>query len=255
MKQTRKIIEINDQLCNGCGQCVPSCAEGAIDIIDGKARLLAEKYCDGLGACLGDCPLGALKVVERVADDFDEEAVHELLASRKPQAAAAPSSRPACPGSQVRTFSATCPGAAPLMGGLEQGLGHWPIKIRLIKPDAPFLKQAQLVVAADCVPAAFPRFHQDIVPGRAVMIGCPKFDELDDYEKKFAEILRTANLAKLIVVRMEVPCCGALPQMLHKARQIAGVDIKMEEIVVSVRGEEISGREGAAPFLLRTFGS
>ena len=158
MKVKRKIIEIDEELCDGCGQCVPSCAEGAIELVDGKARVVAEKYCDGLGACMGECPNNALRIIEREADDFDEEAVEAYLKEKesKPKQEK-PSIVRGCPSAQVQTFipPATDRGKAPS----DSQLSHWPIQINLIQPSAPFLKGADLLVAADCVPAAFAGFQ------------------------------------------------------------------------------------------------
>lgn len=260
MKITRKIIEIDDELCNGCGQCVPSCAEGALRIVDGKARLIAEKYCDGLGACLGDCPTGALKVIEREADDFDEEAVEELLhRQRAAEAEAKGASQPAasmgcgCPSSHLQTFTAgatpcqaanqprqtatsAMPGSA-AAGPVASSLTHWPVQIRLVPPTAPFLEQADLLVAADCVPVAYPRFHQDLLAGRAVMTGCPKFDDAEAYVQKFTEIFASGRLKSVTIAIMEVPCCGAMRNIIREAMQRAGKSMPVKEVVIGVRGE------------------
>ena len=174
MKTVRKIIEIDEELCDGCGNCVPSCAEGALEIIDGKARVVADIYCDGLGACLGECPLGALKIVEREADEFDEEAVEELLAKKKQEAPAqeAPAFSGGCPSAQLQAFGSPQPAAAPgpqadLSGSdaadlTQSALSHWPVQIMLIPPTAPFLKGADLLVLADCVPVAFRKIRPDL---------------------------------------------------------------------------------------------
>ncbi len=245
MKITRKIIEIDDELCNGCGECVPTCAEGALRIVDGKARLIAEKYCDGLGACLGGCPTGALKVIERAADDFDEEAVEELL-SRQRAAEAAASMGCGCPSSHLQTFTAgatPCQAAnQPRQTGSESGpsasaLSHWPVQIRLVPPTAPFLEGADLLVAADCVPVAYPRFHQDLLAGRAVMTGCPKFDDAEAYVQKFTEIFASGRLKSVTIAIMEVPCCGAMRNIIREAMQRAGKSMPVKEVVVGVRGE------------------
>ena len=166
MRVLRKIIEIDDELCDGCGQCAPACAEGAIEIIDGKAKLVAEKYCDGLGACLGECPTGALRVVEVDADEFDEEAVEKHLSKRDPKGRTAEpiAIHHGCPSALVRTFGSTEPGTAgatsPSRAESASALTHWPVQIRLVPPTAPFLKNADLLVAADCTPIAYPNFHK-----------------------------------------------------------------------------------------------
>ena len=247
MKIMRKIIEIDEELCNGCGQCVPACAEGALVIVDGKARMLAEKYCDGLGACLGDCPTNALRIVEREAEDFDEEAVEELMAgkeeSTKPGLANAPSG--GCPSATLQTFTPSTPcqaanepvshtdSAAPS----QSALTHWPVQIRLVPPTAPFLKNADLLIAADCTPIAYPHFHRDFLQGKTVMAGCPKFDDAESYIQKFADILKVAGIKSITNVIMEVPCCGSMRTILTKAMEQAGVKIDVEEVVISARGE------------------
>ena len=243
MKVTRKIIEIDDELCNGCGQCVPNCAEGALVIVDGKARMIADKYCDGLGACLGHCPTGALQIIERQADDFDEEAVHQLLASQK-KAAAAAMAPPAggCPSARLASFAPLTPcQAANVPTGQSAAAGsalsHWPIQIRLVPPTAPFLKNADLLVAADCTPTAYAGFHQDLLAGKVVMMGCPKFDDAQSYVEKFAEIFKTAGLNSLTIAIMEVPCCGTMRGIIKEAMQRSGTTAKAEEVVISTRGE------------------
>jgi NAD-dependent dihydropyrimidine dehydrogenase PreA subunit len=258
MKVRRKIIEINEELCNGCGECVPSCAEGALEIVAGKARMLAEKYCDGLGACLGDCPTGALRIIEREADDFDEAAVEELLAGKKEAPANIPVDTPAsaaasgcgCPSAQLRTFQPATPCQAAnqpsFTGAAGSGLTHWPIQIRLVPPTAPFLKNADLLVTADCVPLAFPRFHQELLPGRVVMVGCPKFDDAEAYIQKFAEIFKVAGLRSITIARMEVPCCASMRTIIDQALQRSGSSIARKEVVIGVRGEIVRQEKIAA---------
>ncbi len=181
-KVMRKIIEIDEERCDGCGQCVPACAEGAIQVIDGKAKLVADKYCDGLGACLGDCPMDALHVIEREAEDFDEEAVEEYLKTvAQPEAAAEQTMACGCPSTQIQSFKGdkACPNAGPAVGAGqgESALTHWPIQIKLIPPTAPFLKGADLLILADCVGGAYAGLHRDLMVGRVVMMGCPKLDD------------------------------------------------------------------------------
>ncbi|MBU0674972.1 MAG: 4Fe-4S binding protein [Proteobacteria bacterium] len=243
MKVHRKIIEIDQELCDGCGQCVPSCAEGALEIIDGKARMIAEKYCDGLGACLGECPQGALQVIERVADDFDEEAVEELLKEKKE--VDAPHPKPitgGCPSAQLKIFQTATPCQAANMpsqvgSGGDSALSHWPVQIRLVPPSAPFLKESDLLVAADCTSVAYPNFHKDFLQGRAVMIGCPKFDDPEGYVRKFQEIFETADLKSITLVIMEVPCCGGMRGIIRQAMVQSGKSIPIREVVIGVRGE------------------
>ncbi len=246
MKVMRKIIEIDDELCNGCGECVPSCAEGALEIIDGKARMIAEKYCDGLGACLGDCPQDALRIVEREVDDFDEAAVEELL-SRKKAAAPEPLAPPpaGCPSARLQTFKGQTPCQSanlPIVnvGSEDSGLSHWPVQIRLVPPSAPFLKNADLLVVADCVPVAYPSLHQDFLKDRVVMMGCPKFDDQQAYIQKFKEVFEEADLNSLTMLIMEVPCCGTMRGIISEALKQSGKELKVDEAVISVRGEVLS---------------
>ncbi len=238
----RKIIQIEEDKCDGCGQCVPSCAEGAIRIIDGKARLVAEKYCDGLGACLGECPKDALHVVEREADDFDEKAVVEhLKKSSPPPQKVAPDTPCGCPSSQMQSFAKPVTGEdanIPVSrAGDASALTHWPVQIKLVPPNAPFLKGADLLVAADCTPFAYPAIHQDFIQGRVLMVGCPKFDDSESYIRKFTDVFRMSGVKSVTVLTMEVPCCQGLPVIVKRGMAAANADIPMSHVVVSVRGE------------------
>lgn len=258
MKSMRKIIQIDEEKCNGCGLCVPSCAEGAIQIVDGKAQLVAEKYCDGLGACLGECPEGALQVVDAEVEAFDEEAVKEHLSGKEaaPVGAQAQVSRPhaaahaggtmpcGCPSTQMQSFAPQAPRekailpVAPAGSGVS-ALGHWPVQIHLVPPTAPFLRGADLLVAADCTPVAYPRFHEELLEGKAVLLGCPKLDDADAYVKKFAAIFGTADIKSVTVAVMEVPCCQGLPVIVRKGMAMAGKNIPLSVETVSVRGERL----------------
>jgi len=246
---TRKIVEINEELCDGCGQCVLACAEGAIEVIDGKAKIVKDSYCDGLGACLGECPQGALKIIERQAEEFDPEAVEEYLQEKEQREKTATSSMPCgCPSSHIQVFDAACKDANQPVSqkGGRSALTHWPVQIRLVPAKAPFLKGAHLLVAADCTPVAYPDFHRDFVQGRVVLLGCPKFDDANEYVKKFAEIFQTANVRSVTVLDMEVPCCSALPAIVRKGMEASGKTIPMEEVTVSVRGEVLKRKQSAA---------
>jgi ferredoxin len=244
MKVKRKIIKIDDELCDGCGVCVPSCAEGAIEVVDGKARVSTEKYCDGLGACLKECPKGALTIEEREAEEFDEKAVEDYLASREKE-------KPdheifmaqACPSARLQTFVPKHP--AEETAAQASALSHWPVQINLVPPTAPFLKGANLLIAADCAPVAYPNFHRDFLKGKAVMVGCPKFDNVQGYVDKFTDIFRSANIKSVTVLDMEVPCCSALPKIVKRGMDLAGKSVPLEEVVISARGEIVK-REGAA---------
>ncbi len=240
MKAVRKIVEIDEERCDGCGLCVLSCAEGAIQIVDGKARLVSESYCDGLGACLGECPQGALRIIERESEEFDPEAVEHYLKERekqRPAEAGAPA-HAGCPSAQIRTFEVVCnDSAAPRAEGESpSALSHWPVQLRLVPANAPFLKSADLLVAADCVPVAYPDFHRDFLAGKVVLIGCPKFDNPTEYVQKFAEIFKNADVRRVTVVDMEVPCCSALGMIVKKGLEVAGKSVPIEQVTVSTRG-------------------
>lgn len=230
MKVMRKIIEIDEELCDGCGECVPACAEGAIEVIDGKARVVADKYCDGLGACMGDCPNDALRIVEREAEDFDEEAV-EIFLKEKAKESEKTLPITGCPSSQFQTSIST-----DIEGG-PSNLSHWPVQIHLVQPHAPFLKNADLLVAADCTTVAYADFHRDYLKGKVVMIGCPKFDDGEAYIQKFTDIFKAVEIKSITVLVMEVPCCSGLPVMIQRAMAAAKKEIPLETVVISTRGE------------------
>ena len=252
---TRKIVEIDEELCDGCGQCIPSCAQGALEIVDGKARIIEDKLCDGLGARLGECPTGALKVIEREADEFDEEAVHQHLAEQE-KAPKEETMACGCPSASMQSFGAAGgwpsagmqsfadTGARPATGvpaaaadEAESALSHWPVQIMLVPAQAPFLKGADLLVVADCVPIAYPSFHQDFLQGKAVVMGCPKLDDAQHYIDKFAEIFKYSGVNSITIPIIEVPCCSGLPIIVKKGMEKAGVKIPIEEIVISTRGK------------------
>ncbi len=252
MTAVRKIIEIDEELCDGCGLCVPDCAEGSLKIIDGKAKLVADNLCDGLGACLGACPTGALKIIERQADEFDEIAVEKFLAEEKVKSEEkkAEVMDCGCASSHIQSFpqSAVSPvsscksaNAPKEIDGTEGGsaLSHWPVQIRLVPPSAPFLKNADLLVAADCTAVAVRNFQQKFLEGKSVMMGCPKFDDADSYVQRFAEIISTCNLKSLTILLMEVPCCSALGVIIQKAIERAGKTVPVEQVTISTRGEEL----------------
>ncbi len=237
MKTLRKIIEIDEEKCDGCGQCVPSCAEGAITIVDGKARVIADNLCDGLGACLGECPQDALKVVEREAEEFDEEAVEKHLEQQEEKVEPKPALACGCPSQQIKTFIRS-PAAVQESGA--SALAQWPIQIRLVPPEAPFLKGADLLVLADCAAVAYANLHKDLLEGRAVMMGCPKFDDAEGYIQKFAHVFKVAGVKSVTIVSIEVPCCSGLPVIVKKGLAASGETVPMNEIVVSARGQIVS---------------
>lgn len=238
----RKIIEIDEEKCTGCGQCVPACAEGAIEIVGGKAKVVRDMYCDGLGACIGHCPEGALTITEREAEPFDEEAAMEYVRKKKAEKKKEKPLACGCPGSAMADFR---PGRAFAPGreaaDSESTLGHWPVKIRLMPVDAPVLDGADLVIAADCAAVAHPDFHRTYTPGSVVLIGCPKFDTDADYAGRFAELFTKANPRSVTVVRMEVPCCGGLPYAVRLGLAASGSGIPCREIVIGRQGETSDG--------------
>lgn len=247
----RKIIEIDESLCNGCGQCITGCAEGALELIDGVAKIVADHFCDGLGACIGHCPTGALQIIERDAPEFDEHAVEERLAQLKKASSpcgcmsSAPMSMTPCQSANAPTAQAT------QTAGGGSALASWPIKLRLVPPTAPFLKGARLLLAADCVPPAFPAFHSAFLPGRIALLGCPKFDDVQSYVDKLAEIIRQNDIADITVLQMEVPCCAGMSRIAAVAIAASGKAVPATQVVVTRRGE-IAGMQplpaGNAPF-------
>ena len=254
MKLKRKIIQIDEEKCDGCGNCVIGCAEGALAIVDGKAKVISDNLCDGLGACIGECPQDALEIIEREADVFDEAAVEAHLeaqnqAEAAPKQPAQPATACGCPSAQIRTFSGGCPSAQiktqPASGEQASALSHWPVQIRLIPPHAPFLKGADLLVLADCVPVAFPSLHEKLLKDKVVMLGCPKFDDADAYIAKFTAIFKTAGVKSVTTAVMEVPCCAGLPWMVEKGLDAAKAQIPHSQVVVSTRGEIIEQRRVA----------
>ncbi len=239
MKVMRKIIEIDEERCDGCGECVPACAEGAIEVVDGKARVVAEKYCDGLGACMGECPNDALRIVEREAEDFDEAAVEAYL-EEKEKVSREPLPAAGCPGSLIQMS---------MPSDAESGasnLTHWPVQIRLVQPRAPFLKGADLLVAADCTTVACANFHRDYLKGKVVLMGCPKFDDAEAYIQKFTDIFNQAAIKSITVLVMEVPCCSGLPAMIRRAMKAARKEIPMETLVISTRGGVLKNQKETA---------
>ncbi len=281
----RKIIKIDEEKCNGCGLCVPDCAEGALQIVDGKARLISDLFCDGLGACLGSCPEGAIEVEEREAEAYDERRVmaenivpagintirvhlehlkshgaEDLLKEaldyleeiglenpmkdyeEKPSGGCGGG----CPGSMAQIFEKkeekTKPAITPAVSPnapLQSQLGHWPVQIHLLSPFAPFLKNADLVVIADCVAYAYANTHDEFIKGKAVAIGCPKLDDVNAYVEKFAAIIKSCNLKSIKIVRMEVPCCNGIVEVIKQAMKKADEIVPFSVEVISISGEKL----------------
>jgi NAD-dependent dihydropyrimidine dehydrogenase PreA subunit len=248
----RELIWIDEERCDGCGECVTSCAEGAIAIIDRKARLVSDIHCDGLGACLGHCPQGAITLETREAEAFDEAKTHarlKQLRARKAQPAPIPvlSALPQCPGSTPRSLDHRAP--APANGdsladrAVPSELLNWPVQMTLVSPAAPEFKGADLLLVADCVPFACADFHRRYLHGKPVIIGCPKLDQAERYVQKLAEILRAAEPASLTVVHMEVPCCSGLTRIAEYAREIAGSALPLTEVTIGIGGEVKGARQ------------
>ena len=234
----RQIIRIDEEKCNGCGQCVSACAEGALQIVDGKARLVSEIYCDGLGACLGECPQGALTIEERDAEAFDEKAVKRHFSQQE-------NKEPlpcGCPGSTLSTFAPQGNSAEGPKAVSSSSLSHWPVQLRLVPPGAPFLHEAAILVCADCVPFAVPDFHARYLAGRAVLVGCPKLDEVDYYREKLKTIFKEANPQSITVLRMEVPCCGGLAQIVTEARNETVPECPLEIHVIGIQNGRVESQ-------------
>jgi Pyruvate/2-oxoacid:ferredoxin oxidoreductase delta subunit len=253
MTQLRKIIQIDEEKCDGCGQCATACVEGAIQIVDGKARLVSETYCDGLGACIGECPRGAITIEEREAAEFDAEAVkrHLAVCSPEPPKGKAPSPIAAaktplplnghvCPGTfaQVLRADRTAARSAgdPQSETSPSALGNWPVQIRLVPVQAPYFAGAHLLIAADCVPFALADFHRRLLAGKTLLIGCPKLDDAQFYRQKLAEIFRQNDIRSVEVAYMEVPCCFGLVQIIRFALADAGKPIPLILTKIGIRG-------------------
>ena len=229
---TRRIIEIDEEKCDGCGICVTACHEGAIGMVDGKAKLLRDDYCDGLGDCLPTCPTGAITFVEREALPFDEEAVKQNMQNK--QTGSAPF---VCPGTQARSLARTdvCePTETDVIGGSQ--LGQWPVQIKLVPVNAPYFDNANLLIAADCTAYAYANFHNKFIKKHITLIGCPKLDS-GDYSEKLTEIIKHNNIKSVTVVRMEVPCCGGIEQAIKTALLNSGKLIPWQIVVISTDGK------------------
>ncbi len=237
----REIVKIDEEKCNGCGLCVPSCAEGAIKIVNGKARLIADNLCDGLGACLGDCPEDAITIVRREADEFDEMAVEEHLQTegRPVPAAHGPAHAPGggCPSARVMNLDQQPPAPVQEAGARQSQLRQWPVQMHLVPPTAPFLQNADLLLAADCAPFAYADFHKDFLEGKALLIGCPKLDDGQAYLEKLTAMLKGNNIQRLTVIHMEVPCCTGLIAIARQAIAASGKEVPLETIRIGIQGD------------------
>jgi ferredoxin len=230
-KILRKIIQIDEEKCNGCGVCVTSCAEGALAVVNGKARLVKEKYCDGLAACLKECPEGALTIVEREAEDFDEDETTKHLQEMKKTPCA-------CPGSAVRQLGESAVDIEDA-NSIDQKpmLTHWPVQLALVPAGAKFMDQADVVIIADCVPFAYPNLHRDFLKGHAVLVACPKLDDFAEHLAKLTDILEKSDIKSLTVVHMEVPCCSGLTYMAQKAIETSGRQVPFKDVTIGIKGD------------------
>jgi NAD-dependent dihydropyrimidine dehydrogenase PreA subunit len=235
-KNMRKIVRIDEDKCNGCGVCVPACAEGALQIIDGKAKLINEIYCDGLGACLGKCPEGAITIEETVAGEFDEAATKRHLEKENPARYKVSSG---CPSTLMAQFKGheTKKGSSIEATNKHSLLSHWPVQLTLVPPAAPFLQESDVVLVGDCVPFAYPRFHEGFLKDHSLLVACPKLDDFQAHLNKLTDIIKHSSIKSITVVRMEVPCCSGLVHMVNTALQLTGKDIPVKEVIVGIQGD------------------
>jgi Pyruvate/2-oxoacid:ferredoxin oxidoreductase delta subunit len=275
MKTVRKIIKIDEEKCDGCGFCIPACPEGALQVIDGKVRLVSDLFCDGLGACIGNCPKGAIEIVEREAEPYSERKVMERIVKQGTNVVKAhlqhlkdhnqkeyldealaylkehriEISLESKPLTHHAHGNSGCPGASVIdfrnmesmpVSRARQGseLKQWPIQLKLVPPTAPYFFNADLMVVADCVPFAYANFHQDFLRGKSIVIGCPKLDDSQLYAEKLAQLFRHSNPKTVTVITMEVPCCQGLYYITQEALKRSGKNIPLEQIVISIKGEK-----------------
>lgn len=237
-RKLRPIIKIDEEKCDGCGWCVPSCQEGAIQIIEGKAKLVKESLCDGLGDCLGECPQGAITIEEREAEEFDEAEVARLLNSKEEKTGAATSKRePASPCTGYLQRNPEAEKAPSPSNDHEAALSNWPIQLDLIGEDAPFLESNRYVIAADCTAFSSPELYREILQGDPLLVGCPKLDDASTYLEKLTRIFSRHPVTQVTVVIMEVPCCGGFNRIVERAKENAGADLEIESVVLGIRGE------------------
>ena len=246
----RQIIEIDEELCDGCGDCVSACAEGAIQLIDGKAKLISDSYCDGLGACIGDCHVGAITIIERDADGFDEEAVAVNLSKIERDDEPIPVTRPlnvlnpsiaggggGCPGSRAQTLQPPPVAMEGTNPAVASQLRHWPIQLHLVPPTAPFFDGADVLLAADCVPFAVGDFHERFLAGHSLAIACPKLDHNQEiYLEKIIAMIDVAGISSMHVMVMEVPCCSGLVRLVDEARKRATREVPIRCTVIGTDG-------------------
>lgn len=238
----RNIIQIDEDKCNGCGQCIVDCAEAALQIVNGKAKLVKEMYCDGLGACMGGCPTGALTIVQREAEAFDEEATEKHMHETKKQK----EEFCGCPGTKAVVFSENTETHQGVTETKPE-LTNWPIQLKLAATSAPYFNDADLLLAADCTAFSTIHFHSRFIKGKKVLIACPKLDDAQFYYEKLTEMFRENPVKSITVARMEVPCCGGLSYIVKQAIQASGKEIPYYEVVIGIKGDILS--EGKTPLI------
>lgn len=231
----RNIVKIDEEKCNGCGKCVNACAEGAIQLVNGKAKLVSEIYCDGLGACIGSCPQDAITIEQRQAEEFDEEATKKHLAQQKEISEKIDF---VCPGMMAQNLKKT-EESDDIGIDIPSQLGNWPVQLKLVPPNAPYLKNCDLLLVADCVPFAMGDFHNKFLKKNPVVVGCPKLDDKQFYIEKLTSILKENSPKSLTVVHMEVPCCFALTQIAQKAVALSGLQLAFDDVTISLKGRVI----------------
>lgn len=238
-KAKRKIVKINESKCNGCGLCVASCAEGALQIINGKAKLVSETYCDGLGACLCECPEAAITIEERNANEFNQEATEKHLHDMKKAERVVHKEETlpcGCPGTAVRSFTPSCEGTKSNVKATSR-LAQWPVQLALVPPTAPFLQGRDLVIAADCVSYAYGNFHEEFLKNKALVIACPKLDDTEFYLDKLTQMFKLSDINSVTVLHMEVPCCSGIVHLTKKALNDAGKKIPAKDITIGIKGD------------------
>lgn len=240
----RKIVKIDEDKCNGCGDCVTACHEGAIELVDNKAKLVSDIYCDGLGDCLLGCPTGAISIIERESLPYDDDAVQERMKEMKNNNTEAKKDLKGCPGTVNRIIERPENKLAKMQLKVKEKsednlsqLQQWPVQLKLVNSSAPYLKNANLLVAADCTAFAYGSFHNDFIKGRIVVAGCPKLDDVNFYKEKIQEIIEKNNLKSITVVRMEVPCCGGIVAAAKKALLDSKTIVQYNEVIIGVNGE------------------
>jgi len=247
----RKIITINEELCDGCGNCVSSCSEGALQIVDGKAKLVKEDFCDGFGDCIGGCPTGALVIEEKESKPFDIEATKEYLlktkgkeavwkmedAQKKHEHKEAGPLPCGCPGSLSQVLKVSAPSTEKTGGTIEAQLRNWPVQIHLLPVKAPYYQGADLLIAADCCAYAYGDFHNDFIKGKTLAIGCPKLDNAGAYEEKLAAILKENDIKSVSVAYMEVPCCTGLVRLIEEAIRQSGKSLAIRKVKIGIQGQ------------------